>query len=87
MCPIKHQKPLVFPFEVHTILGNPVLHINFFFSFAFTLFVYTNVWNVIYKPLYPGHTSLISFREGLQSRDAHVVSSSKSSCFCDFTES
>lgn len=37
MCPRKHQKTLVFPFDVHTILENPVLHINFFFRFAFTL--------------------------------------------------
>lgn len=38
----KPPKTLLFLFEVHTSLENPVLYITFFFSFAFNSFVYTN---------------------------------------------
>lgn len=86
-CSIKHQT-LLFPFEVHTSLENPVLYITFFFSFAFTLlFIQMNSLEpYLQDSVFMTQTSLFSFRDGLQSRHTRVVSSSKSWYFYDFTK-
>lgn len=84
----KTLKPLLFAFEIHTSLENSVLYIPFFFNCAFTLtFIPMNCLEpYLQNTVSETQTSLFCFREGLQSRHTHVVSSSKSSCFYDFTK-